>query len=189
MPKPFLKGIDPKNIFMHARGFHLADAVIGNFNIDENPEMGAELVQPAMVLSAFNSELFLKCIICIETGDVPTGHHLVYLFNLVSPKTRSRIEHIWNTEVVPLREPMWRTIETKLPAIELPIKRDLPSALMAANKAFEEIRYSYESKNKKSRFYVSDLPRVLGRIILQLKPEWEHLRRSVKEISRPDQKS
>lgn len=185
MPKPVtIKGIDPKDIFLLARGFHLADAILGNTDFSQNPSMGADLAQPAMVISALNSELFLKCIICIETGEVPTGHNLDVLFNKVSPETRDRIQHMWDTEVVPLRSAMWAKIEAQLTE-HGPIKKDLHSALAAGSRSFERIRYSYEPNNKGGRFYISDLPRILGRVILQLKPEWEHLRRPVKELSNP----
>lgn len=69
---------------------------------------------------------------------------------------------------------MWDAIEKDT---GVSVKRDLPSALMAGNRAFEKARYNYEGQSKDTNFYISDLPRLLGRVILEKKPEWASLRR------------
>ncbi|WP_426611525.1 hypothetical protein [Bradyrhizobium sp. McL0616] len=50
--------------------------------------------------------------------------------------------------------------------------RDLEGALAAGGDAFQRIRYSYEGGNETLQYYFQDLPAALGRIILQMKPEW-----------------
>ena len=184
MPKPPLKNIDPKKLFMHAQGFHIAEETLSTITIDRNPHLAAEIGSAVVVLSALNSELFLKCIICIETGLVPQGHYLDELFKEVSAQTQAKIEHIWTTEVVPLREPMWRKIEASIGSGET-MRRDLLGALAGGSKAFQKIRYGYEGDTADVQFYISDLPRLLGRVILQMKPEWAGLRRRVHEIPNP----
>ncbi len=177
--RPPLTCIDPKDIYLHARGFYLIDNIISNLDFDKNPQLLSDASQPSMVLSALNSELFLKCLICLERGIVPTGHHLHDLFFELSEPTRDRIQKLWETEVVPIREPMWQKIEQHMGH---KLHRDLPGALRDGSRSFEEIRYSYETKGKGARFYLSDLPRILGLTILEKKPEWEHLVRRVSEI-------
>ena len=178
-PKPALRNIDPKQLFLHATGFYRIEHILGNIDIDKDPQIGADIGSAAVVISALTSELFFKCLICIETGLVPRGHHLIYLFNQLSALTKRRIEEIWDKEVVPHREQHWQQIET---ALGKPIKRDLASALDGGSTAFEKIRYSYEGNNSDVAFYISDLPRLLGRVIVELKPEFAHLRRPFSEV-------
>jgi hypothetical protein len=105
--KPALKDIDPRAIFLHGNGFFLAGELLSSFDMNKNPQLAAEIGQAAMVLSALTSEVFFKCLICIETGLVPSGHDLDYLFKRLSASSRAEIEQIWNSEVVPLRNAMW----------------------------------------------------------------------------------
>lgn len=183
MARQPLKGINPLDIFMHAKGFHEAENYIANERMGHNPQLALEMGQAVMVLAAFNSELFLKCLICIETGLVPTGHYLDGLFDQLSPETRARIEHIWKTEIVPLRDPMWTSIEKNFGNGET-LHRDLPSAIKAGRRAFEKMRYAYEPESKGSQFYIADLPRLLYYVILEKKPEWARLQRKVNEAGR-----
>ena len=63
------------------------------------------------------------------------------------------------------------------------IARDLPSALAAASKAFERIRYSYEGNTTDLQYFLQDLPQLLGRVILELKLEWTGLQRAYRPIA------
>jgi hypothetical protein len=179
MAKLPLKNIDSAKLFLHAAGFYKAEQILSNIDIDKNPQIGADIGPAAMVISALNSELFLKCLICIETELVPQGHHLFSLFGQLSAPTRARIEELWDHEVVPLRDLRWKQIEA---ALGRPIKRDLASALEGGSTAFEKIRYSYEGNNDDVEFYISDLPQILGRVILEIRPEFAQLRRRFSEV-------
>jgi hypothetical protein len=81
------KRIDPEAIFLHAVSFHLAFRVLHEYK-PSHPSGAGALHLPASVLSAFTCELFLKALICIETGRVPTGHLLLNLFSRLSASTR-----------------------------------------------------------------------------------------------------
>jgi hypothetical protein len=181
MAREPLKNIDPLTIFMHAKGFHIAEDYIGSINISQNVQLALEMSQAVMVLAAFNCELFFKCLICIETGLVPPGHDLDDLYDQLSPETQARCEEMWDTEVVPLRDPMWKKMEKDVGKGDT-LKRDLPSAIKAGRRAFEKMRYSYEPESKGSQFYISDLPRLLYRVILEKKPEWARLQRKVSQL-------
>jgi hypothetical protein len=166
---------------MHAKGFLMAEDYIASINLNRNLQLALEMSQAATVLSAFNCELFFKCLICIETGLVPPGHHLDELFEQLSLETRARIEHIWKSEIVPMRDPMWTKIEEEFGDGET-LKRDLPSAIRAGRRAFEKMRYGYEPDSKDTQFYISDLPRLLYYVILEKKPAWARLRRKTAEV-------
>jgi hypothetical protein len=166
---------------MHALGFHVAETALGNLTTTPNTQLAAQVVEPTMVLSAFTTELFLKCLICLEMKLTPQGHHLFELFEQLKPETQSKIIHLWDTHILPVRGPEWTFIENNQPGTK--ITRDLPGSLKASSLAFENIRYNYEpGTREKSNFNVVDLPRILHRVILEMKPEWRNLGRNVKAV-------
>lgn len=166
--------IDPRLIYLQGDGFYRAYSVLANdTGVLNEPGLAAEVGNAAMVISAFNSEIFLKCLVCIETGKVPRGHHLLDLFNKLSAEVQRRIEDLWESVVVAQRAEMWNKIDG---ASEEKIARKLRPALKCGNAAFEQIRYSYEGHTSGTAFFLADLPLVLGKMIVELKPEWRGLR-------------
>jgi hypothetical protein len=182
MAKQPLKNIDPLQIFMQALAFHVSENALGNLTLTPNTQLAAQVVEPTMVLSAFTTELFLKCLVCIETTRTSQGHHLYELFAQLKPETKRKIIHLWDTHIVPVRDREWKFIEQKQYEGGERFKRDLPGALSVSSRAFEKIRYSYEPGSKDSDFNIGDLPRVLHRVILEMKPEWANLGRDVKPL-------
>jgi hypothetical protein len=75
---PSLK-FDPMKIFQHATNFHAADHRLRTTISPDKPE-DFLIGRPTMVLSAFASELYLKCLLCAENGTVPNEHNLQTLF-------------------------------------------------------------------------------------------------------------
>ena len=119
-------------------------------------------------------------LICIETGQVPQEHHLRNLFDRLAPTTQARIEQLWNEKVVPQRKWMWDRIEREM---NQKVERDLRSALDGGSRTFEKLRYSYEGNTSDIRFSMSDLPQILGQVILELRPQWAHVRRNCQELT------
>src|SRR5580700_2055988 len=76
MKKPSKAPIDPHEIYLHAFRFHENDHRLRNSISPEDPNEVMLIAHPSMMLSAFASELYLKCLLCIETGKVHTGHDL-----------------------------------------------------------------------------------------------------------------
>lgn len=131
------------------------------------------LIEPLIVLGALTTELFLKCLICIETGDKPRGHNLRELFDQLNAATRARIQNMWDSGIALRRRKEWDEIER----FGLKMPRDLPSALAKGSNAFERIRYSYEENTEGLHYYLEDLPPLLEGLILEMKPEFEAFRR------------
>jgi len=65
--------IDPFKVFMNAEGFRRADILL---RTKQDPQLAVAVASPALVLSAFASELYMKCILVIEKGKAPGWHHL-----------------------------------------------------------------------------------------------------------------
>jgi hypothetical protein len=125
---------------------------------------------PAMVMSAFASELLLKCLICLDTGNVPPRHELRKLFDRLPKVNQDRIEQLWNLTVVPLRKAGWETARGRLS--DAIVSGDLRANLSAGNDAFRQMRYIYEPQQAKQIcFFLYDLPKVLRFVILERKPE------------------
>jgi len=164
-------------IFIQADSFSLAYDMLMSEAVPVQRTL--RIGHPAIALSAFASELYLKCLICAETGKAPRGHYLKELYDLLSPATRKRICAIWDSEVVPMRTPMWVRMEA-VSGSKVP--RDLPTNLAESNKAFEKLRYAYEGGLDSVRYNLSDLPTLLRRVILESHPSWGTLRRLVEEF-------
>jgi hypothetical protein len=75
---------DPFKIFMNAERFRQADLLLRSF---DDPQIAVVVASPALILSAFASEVYLKCIVCLETGELAHGHHLRNLYRRI-PKDR-----------------------------------------------------------------------------------------------------
>jgi hypothetical protein len=75
-----------QSVFEHAECFYQTFMALCRLRPDPREDMHATitLAEPVIVLAAFANELFLKCIICIETGDTMKGHNLKKLFARIS---------------------------------------------------------------------------------------------------------
>ena len=134
----------------------------------------AHLLIPAMVMSAFASELYLKCILCLEQGHPhrEARHDLVKLFSHVGPAMQKQIEAAWDAQVAASRlhldlmdsHPDFANSPKKPP-------RDLRGALEDGRNGFQDIRYGYEERGG-GFFVIMNLPPIIRQTILRLKPEY-----------------
>jgi hypothetical protein len=121
------------------------------------------------MLSVFASELYMKCLLCIETGRVPTTHNLKTLFRMLKPVTRKRLEDLWDQDIRrPERQKVLDHIRTLPRGKEL--RLDLPYVLDIGANSFIELRYFYETGQ--AYFLLSDFPNSLRMVILEKFPSW-----------------
>src|SRR4051794_905199 len=158
---------------MHGWRFMQADE---RLQTEKDHRVMAMVGMPALVLSAFASETFLKCLIYLETGRKESGHNLKDLFQKLDRPTKKRLETLWN-EYASTQETFWDAAE-KFAGVRA--KRDHIGCLAEGNKGFVEMRYSYE-ENAGSRFRLADFPRMLRTVILEKKPEWARLGPDLRE--------
>ena len=169
MGQPARRSVDPLQIFKQADCFYQALAILCNVE-PGSVQLAVTIGDPVMVIGALTNELFLKCLVCIETGKVPHGHHLRELFEQLNDATRVRIQRTWDNDILMHRRAEWDHIEA---GMGQKIARDLPGALTAASKSFERIRYSYEGNTADVQYFLQDLPQLLRRVVVELKPEWK----------------
>jgi hypothetical protein len=144
MKKPRQSKLDPLKIYMNAERFRLADNYLRS---SANPDIEFRQIigLPALVICAFAAELYLKCLLCIETGNAPATHNLKALFRDLGHTTRFRVENLWK-ERLPLQAGTFEIME-RVTGRAPP--RDFASALDAGAQAFVDLRQStlVESKN------------------------------------------
>jgi hypothetical protein len=169
MKKPD-KPVDPFLVYQQAISFYKA---IDQLHRSSTPEQMGRIAVPVLVLSAFASELFLKCLIYYESRPTaPIREHLLLnLFLRLSPPLRKRLSEIWDeiqAERAAVLDQFDASMGRKVP-------RDLESNLRKGSDGFRLIRYVYEG-GVDFEFTLSDLPRVLCRAIIELEPEWGKLK-------------
>jgi len=168
MKKPSV-ALDPREIFLHAYHFHECDHRLRKGPSSKDLDEVALIAHPSMVLCAFASEIYLKCLLFIETGKVTRGHDLKGLFLRLDPLTRKRLEDLWNESLGrPEKQREFACIR-KLPEGDQ-LQPDLLNVLGLGSNAFEELRYLYETKS--SKFLLGDFPDMLHAVILERFPEW-----------------
>src|SRR4029453_16117086 len=88
--------VDPKDIFLHAFRFHWS-----SMRLREKKHITAEETafasEPSQALAALAAELYLKCLIFVETGRTPGDtQNLKDLFHQLSEMNQQRIETLWD---------------------------------------------------------------------------------------------
>lgn len=165
--------LDPKQIYLHACRFQFSSEHLRNKNYLQPDDFGL-IAHPSMVLSALASELYFKCLICIETGKVPdTEHNLKKLFRQINPKHQAVIEDGWKIQIQ--KPDMVANLDMIEARWGVKVPRDLAWALEAGGHGFVRIRYIYEPEGAKTKFLLGDLPQILRAVVLQVKPDWKLL--------------
>jgi hypothetical protein len=167
--KPPKTGLDPLKIFQHATRFHESDHRLRNTVPPNKPEQIPLVVHPAMVLSAFASELYLKCLLCAEKNAVPDGHNLKLLFEELEPTTQKALEELWNADAQqPHRQLTFNAIRSRPDGKNF--REDLQYALDVGADSFIELRYFYEKGV--AYFVLGEFPNMLRKVILDRFPAW-----------------
>ena len=111
------KPIGPKSVFQLACKFAATEQYVRS---RDNPQAGF-MASPSMVLSAFAIELFLKCLLLLESKEIDRIHSLNVLYRRLSHKQKRRIDEVWEQEARPKLDKLRRKFG-------LPHPTDLPSS-------------------------------------------------------------
>lgn len=111
---------------------------------------------------AYAFELFLKCLMIIETGEYESGHHLFELFKSISNNAKANIEQHFNQNHAFIRRN-----RTYLGIFEKP---SIYKLLEEANKAFIDFRYLF-SRSNTPNYELDGLIESVKYEIFRLKPE------------------
>ena len=147
-----------RSTFFQADAFHLAAHRLTQSGVPDISLMIAQVVN-----SSFSSELYLKCLILIETGNFPHEHHLAKLFDGLPDKTKQVIENEWNAQRAD-RSAVWDEIDRR--AGGAVTARTLTDALSKEGDAFVDWRYAHEP-GPLCNFSLSNLPAILRNQIMR----------------------
>ena len=168
--------VDAASIFRTADAYHnacgrLSLAIKGEAPLEKINSTGdPSFIIPAMMLSAFSSELYFKCIYAFENNGRKTFHHdLLELFKQCSQAMKNTICERWEVRVV--NSEQTRQIKTLEPSYDPVLK----TCLTEARETFERLRYYYETRFAFSPFRLGELPMVLREAIFEVKPEYLQL--------------
>lgn len=158
-----------REMFNQARAFCLASALLRTTNgndrypIDDSDRISLYLV--ATTNLAFSIELFLKCLILIETQKPTTGHDLGVLYSKLSPNTQSKIESEFNK--LYLNSAALKTLPDK--AMKL---HTIQEVLETNSNTFEKYRYFYERglKHGQGNMGLGEIAQALQIVISQIDP-------------------
>ena len=151
-----------KSIFFQAGAFHLAAGRLAQNGVPHIPLLIAQVVN-----SSLSSELYLKCVILIETGKVPHEHDLELLFDELKNETKEIIEREWDAETAQ-RSAVLDEIDRRAGSPVTP--RKLKDALNKEGKAFVNWRYAHEP-GELCNFSLGNFPGIVRKHILVIRPE------------------
>jgi len=162
--------LDPLSLYMNAERFRIADNYMRTSG-NSDPYLMSIIGVPCLVVSAFAIELYLKCLLCIETGSAPQTHNLKALFCDLSHSTQARIENLWLDDANRPENRAMRKIVENNTGQAPPV--DFISSLESGSEAFIRLRYLHENAAPKVSFFLAALPTILHNIILEIRPEWK----------------
>jgi hypothetical protein len=123
--------------FMQAYEFEMAAECLGQ-GIYQPGSQGKPVlfVAAVAVSSALSLELYLKCLLHVETGKAHRGHELLTLFGLLEKGHMNRIEKLYEDE------------RPRRSGGRSDLGLSLSEVLRLANNAFPDWRYSFEIVNR-----------------------------------------
>ena len=152
-------------------GFLIEGKIAREWTTKEVVGSNAQMIMARVTNHAFALELYLKCLIAIETNaKPPRGHNHKDLFNALTKRSQQRAESYYNEHMrCDPGTPGW-IAEYRQQGMDPNDFLNLRVALSKAVGAFEMYRYAYE-RNLTS-YMLGPLEPVVRQIILEQKPEW-----------------
>ncbi len=163
-----------RRIYIQAQGFHL----IATQNLRMGTPWGPNTALPAMVCNAFANELYLKCLIYLESGQIIKTHDLHKLFRMLKPESRKVIEERFDTiaeKSGPQNSEMWFQRTGKH------LGWRLKDAIEDGAEAFVEWRYLFEDPEATKHYGLIPLPDVLREFIIERYPNFKKFGYTLKE--------
>lgn len=165
-----------EEIFLTALRFENAGWILSrsaNETVKSGKQFGPLVTQapaeltPMTVCFSFSVELYLKCLVCLETGTAPRGHSLEELMKMVSQQSQDEIEKHY--EALMSDRPDRDVVDAQFGVGSTKFQ----NALKGANKGFEHWRYVYE-RNMAPGFSLSSyLAHGVRQTLINLRPNWK----------------
>ena len=162
-------------IFIHAQRFGKAALFMG----EQLKGGDLDFALPCAVMGAFVLELYLKCLVSIETGKPPPEkHEFSILFDSLSQASKSKIKDFFDQNPPAIRKQFEAGIfPGKTPEeVEFLKKMDVSfeGLLKAAENSFQQFRYACEEKmvKKPPSFQMGPMIQGVINVIEEHRPNW-----------------
>jgi hypothetical protein len=134
------------------------------------PASREDVAFPTVVCAAFALEIYLKCLLVMQTGKFSPSHNLKHIFGELPSATQARIRDLFAPYL-----PMVQKTVTKMtkPGSPLPPTVDFDFVMNLSQDAFTVTRYVYEGVPSMSGWMGTPIVRATRTAILELHPDWE----------------
>lgn len=162
---------NPREVFSAASGYLAAYVALSTAS-DQSDQQLSDLIMPKCAIHALSTEIYLKCLILVESGKLHHHHDLARLYALISQESKDRIEKEWEDYWIeqPRRQYPPEVADNLPDALKEP--RSLKVSLRASRHAHEIFRYIYEPDKPDAGMFIHPLPWFLHKLILEKHPEW-----------------
>jgi len=175
---------DPANIFLVADQFRVTDKLLhmilrGELTYGKEP-VPYEVSVPMVTCAAFAFELYLKCLISMETGAAPPNtHELDKLFARLHADTQKAIRDYFDANSVSTIAFIKGEFErARKPAPTI----DFDYVLSVSRRAFPIARYIYEGLPAEQGWVAEMIMEGARSVIIKRFPHWEKARQVVPTI-------
>lgn len=165
---------DPAAIFVVAEQYYRAAEHLGNA---KRAGYAFDVRMPAIVCSAFALELFLKCLLAMDTGICPELHDLRHLFNRLPNPRQQTIRDRFAPHLDQASEYIFDSAQ-KAAVFPLPLVT-FDYVLDMSRNAFPISRYIYEGLPGKSGWVAAGILDATRQTILSVHPEWARFEMSL----------
>jgi hypothetical protein len=158
---------DPKTIFYQAEAFSKSSVFINNKGfeyIHKNSPISSNIVAAEKINKAFTFELYLKCLMAIESGRYIEGHNLLDLFKNLSQATQDKIIQNHNEGII------YSNVHYILHGFDA--EDNFLEILKSIANTFIDLRYIFEEHNQNNYDFGFTMKFVRG-MILQLRPDFK----------------
>lgn len=174
------------NIFVVAEQFRIADKMLNLFLQGEltyrDQRLAYDVSTPMVTCAAFALELYLKCLISMETGNAPPNRHeLDELFKLLHPDTQKSIRDYFDQnggDTIAFVKAQFVKAQKSQPTI------NFDYILRTSRRAFPIVRYIYEGLPAEQGWLGEVVMEGARAIILKRFPHWKDARQSGPAIVR-----
>jgi len=165
---PPLEGAKREKFILKSADAFQEASILALEHATEHKEQTFFLASVYVVNAAFAVELFLKCLLAVESGQIPETHNLKDLFNQVSKESRGKIRKRHNERA--LNHAVLSGTRERVG-----IKTDLDSLLEDSQDVFTHFRYLFEGVQNRTKplgFVLDLFGQIVRDRILDLRPEW-----------------
>ena len=172
---------DPADIFVIAEQFRDASKFL---ILAREHGWQTDVAMPAVTCAAFAMELFLKCLLAMETGKVPEIHDLRHLFNRLGKLSQDKIRAYFAPYLPDVKEHVERQYLLGGQPPPPPLV-DFDFVLNASRRAFPLARYIYESGLPGGQGWIADgIMEAVRKTILDAHTDWKDARVATPSVTR-----